>query len=103
MNRADPPLYDIPRAIGAVDRYRATAANDPLAAKSITIADQLARHMARHFPDSQDRRTAGSALIIAAASLGALTDLPIEVVCNVAGLAGHELHRGAPPNGHGAP
>jgi hypothetical protein len=96
MNHADPPLYDLPRALGEMDRYRASATSDPVAAQSIKISADLARHIARHFPDESDRRTAGCALILAAASLGVLQGIPIEVVCNVAGLAGHELYRGAP-------
>lgn len=95
MKRADPPLYDVARALGDLDRYRATAACDPVAAKCVTVAADLARHMARHFPNDESRRTAGCALVIVAASLGALRDLPIEFVCNVAGLTGHRLHQGS--------
>jgi hypothetical protein len=86
------PLYDVARALGDLDRYRATATSDPLAAQSTVIADKLAAHMARHFPNPEDRRVAGAALIILAASITQLQDIRIEVVSNVTGLTGQQLH-----------
>jgi hypothetical protein len=89
------PLYDVVRALADLDRYRATATSDVLAEQSIVIADKLAAHMARHFPDPEDRQIAGAALIILAASITQLPDIRIEVVSNVTGLAGQRLHQGA--------
>jgi len=89
------PLYDVAKALGELTQYRATATVDPLAAQSITIADKLACHMARHFPDATDRSTAGAALVILAASITSLSGIPVEVVANITGLAGQELTQGA--------
>ncbi|MGH3599140.1 MAG: hypothetical protein ACRDQH_02490 [Pseudonocardiaceae bacterium] len=88
----DPPLYDVAHALGELESYRATAASDPVAAQSVKVSAELARHMARHFPAGQCY-IAGRAVIIAAASLGTMRDFPVEVVCNIAGLAGQQLCR----------
>ncbi|MGH3477896.1 MAG: hypothetical protein ACRDQD_13770 [Nocardioidaceae bacterium] len=89
------PLYDVTAALGDASKYRVTAGRGTVAAHTVVIADQLAYHLGRHFPDRDEARVAGHALVIAAASLGALPDLPVAVVCNIAGLAGQSLVMGA--------
>ncbi|MGH3985882.1 MAG: hypothetical protein ACRDTZ_01010 [Pseudonocardiaceae bacterium] len=71
----------------------ATEEIPPYDVTAALLADQLAYHLGRHFPDPEDARVAGHALVIAA--LGALPDLPMAVVCNIAGLAGQSLVMGA--------
>lgn len=93
MTRPEPPLYDFTHALSELDRYRATASADGLAERSVAVADDLARNMARHFPEESDRRAAGTALVIAAASIAALRSVPLEVVVNVTGLAGQQLYQ----------
>lgn len=88
----DPSLYDVTAALREATRYRATAGQDLVASHTVAIADKLATHMARHFLDPNDAQIAGRALMIVAASLPGVGDgIPLAVVCNVAGLAGHRL------------
>ena len=96
------PLYDVPAAFAELNRYRATAGQDPVAHQMVAIADKLAAHMARHFPDPADAATAGHAVVITAASLTGLVlwwgdrqeALPGEAMVNIAGLAGQRLANG---------
>lgn len=77
-------------------KWRGEMATEEIPPYDVTaalLADQLAYHLGRHFPDPEDARVAGHALVIAA--LGALPDLPMAVVCNIAGLAGQSLVMGA--------
>lgn len=88
----EPPLYDVDNAMRILARGRRR--KDPLTVQTVLIADKLATHMARHFtPDQAD--TAGRALIIAAASVGAITHLSVDPLAdtsaNVIAHAGHRL------------
>lgn len=91
-----PPLYDVPQALGVLRRYRDS--KDPVARASVHLADGLAANMARHFPDPSDAAIAGHALVIVAASLGAMSnDVPPSVAYNLAALAGQRLAEGVVP------
>jgi hypothetical protein len=89
------PLYDVAGGLAAMRRYRTLAGADPLARESVRIADQLAFHLRRHFPDPSDAAIAGTGLILGVASVGVLADCPTSVaMIQIAGLAGQQLVEG---------
>jgi len=100
------PLFDVPSALAELNHYRATVGQDPVAQQMVSIADELAAHMALHFPDPADAATAGHAVVIAAASLSTMTlswgghreVLPGPAMVNIAGLAGQRLANGVVPS-----
>ena len=101
------PLVDVPVAFAELNRYRATADRDPVTLAEVSISDQLAAYMARHFPDPVDAATAGHAVVIVAASLARMTwswgahdeeSLPGAAMVNIAGLTGQRLANGVGPS-----
>lgn len=86
MNDTD--LYDIEDALREVARARRR--RDPLTAETARLADQLASRLAQHFgPEATE--TAGLALVLAAASLGVLAEVPTVVAANLVAFAGQRL------------
>jgi hypothetical protein len=84
----DVDLYDIENGLREAARYRQR--RDELALGSMDIADKLAINIARHFgPEATE--TAGLALVLAGASIGALDGVPVAVVANILALAGQRL------------
>jgi len=83
-----PPIYDVDNALRVMQRCRAQR-DDPLTQMSAAIGARLASHIARHFPNGTG--DAGTALIVAAASVGHLQELPVPVVVNVIAFAGARL------------
>jgi len=97
MSASEVPLYDVTEGLRVLGRYRDSVGRDPAARETVRIADKLALHMRRHFPDPSDAATAGHALVIAAASLAAIPeDIPRAVWSNIAGPAGQRLAGGMP-------
>jgi hypothetical protein len=84
------PLYDVEQALREAARSRRK--RDALTEATTQIADDLASHLARHF-GPEGLETAGLALVIAAASAGALAtkDIPPAVLCNVLAYAGQRM------------
>lgn len=82
------PIYDVENALREVAKARRRL--DELTGATAQIADDLAIHMARQF-GPEGAETAGLALVVCAASLGPLRDLPIEVVINVVAFAGQRM------------
>lgn len=82
------PTYDVENALRELAKARRR--QDQLTTASAQIADDLAIHMARQF-GPEGAEVVGLALVTCAASLGALRDLPIEVVMNVIGFAGQRM------------
>lgn len=85
-----PPLYDVEAALQQV-RARRESTN-LVDRKAARVADRLARHMLRHFPNGTE--DAGVALIVAAASVGVLAvdkEIPPAVLVNIVGFAGARL------------
>lgn len=81
-------LYDVENGLREIARRRRR--RDDLTVATAGIAGTLASHMARHFgPEATE--TAGLALVIAAASVGGLTDLTVPVVANILALTGQRL------------
>lgn len=98
----EPPLYDVDKALALLARHRRRS--DPLTRQTVLIADKLATHIARHFtPEQAD--TAGRALVIAAASVGVITNQSIDPLAdasaNVIAYAGHRLVLDAEAARHG--
>lgn len=81
-------LYDVENALREVARARQR--QDVLTTATTAIADDLAVSLARHF-GSEGVEIAGLALVLCGASVGALKELPIEVVANVIAFAGQRL------------
>lgn len=82
------PTYDVEHALRQVARARRR--QDTLTNASAQIADDLAANMARQFgPEAAE--TVGLALVTVAASIGALRELPLEVVMNVMAFAGQRM------------
>lgn len=83
-----PDLYDVENGMREAARYRQR--RDQLAVSTGQVADGLAANIARHFgPEAAE--TAGLALVLAGASIGALDGVPVPVVANVLALAGQRL------------
>lgn len=83
-------LYDIEQGLTEAAKFRRR--RDEASRAQITIADRLADHLLRHFgPEAEE--TAGLALVVGAASIGALAvqDIPSSAVVNVLALAGQRL------------
>jgi hypothetical protein len=85
-----PPLYDEARALREVARARLK--RDTLTCGQVTIADRLAGEMQRHF-SAGETETVGRALLISAASCGALAGEGIHasVILNILGFAAGRL------------
>lgn len=83
-----PALYDVERGLREVARYRRR--RDELSRATADLGDRLAANIARHFgPEATE--TAGLALVLAGASVGALDGVPVRVVAGVLALAGQRL------------
>lgn len=82
-------LYDVEQALREIAQYRRR--NDTAAAAQVGISDQVATNMTRHYPTGLE--DAGTALVIAAASLGVLVreGLSAAVVVNILGLTGQRM------------
>jgi hypothetical protein len=92
---AEPPLYDIAAALREMDVH--LVAPDELTIECVAIGNKLGRAMARH---DFDRRSAGQALVVAAASVGALADtIEVKALVNILAFAGRHLIRSAEQNG----
>ena len=81
-----PPLYDEERGLREVARARLK--RDELTVAQVDIADRLAGEMGRHF-SADETETVGRALLIAAASCGALAAEGVQasVILNILGFA----------------
>jgi hypothetical protein len=90
MDELMPPLYDVDQALKTLAGYRRN--NNPVTAAQVAIADLLATNMTRHFPDA-GLADAGTALVIAAGSTGALAreGMSAQIVINVIGFAGQRM------------
>lgn len=79
-----PPLYDEENALREIARVRMK--RDGPTRAQVIIADRLAEEMHRHFA-ADEAETAGRALLIGAASCGALAveGIPASVILNVLG------------------
>ena len=96
MNITDPspPLYNVEAALVSLTAARHNTTS-LLVKEYVKIGHKLAVHMGRHFT-GPEKETAGKALIIAAASLGALHglnegDLRGPAMCNVQAFCGERL------------
>jgi len=88
---AIPPLYDVDKA--RREMRRARRRRDNLTRAQVIIGDRLAHHLDRHF-SAEELETAGRAVMIAAASVGALAEMDHmqpAVLCNVLAFAGDRL------------
>lgn len=90
MSDHPPPLYDVGIALRQVQQSRLDR-DDELHQNQVALGDKLADRMARHFPNGTAE--AGTALLIAAGSVGVLADneIPPQVVVNVVAFAGARL------------
>lgn len=87
------PLYDVTVALAELRKFRQRGG--VYVEASTQLADELAYHMARHFPDPLDRETAGRAVVIVVASLAALQRVDsLAAVLNIGALAGERLMTG---------
>lgn len=82
------PTYDVENALRELARARRR--QDDLTGATAQISDDLAVNMARQF-GPEGAETAGLALVVCAASIGALKGLPLEVVINVIAFAGQRM------------
>jgi hypothetical protein len=85
---AIPPLYDVEQARRVVAAQRRK--RDELTLATTMIADRLSSHLGRHFA-AEELEAAGRSLVIAAASLGALTDCDPATLCNLLAFAGDRM------------
>jgi hypothetical protein len=90
-----PPLYDIAAALREMDVH--LVAPDELTIECVAIGNKLGRAMARH---DFDQRSAGQALVVAAASIGTLANTAEgRALANILAFTGRHLIRGAELNG----
>lgn len=85
---AIPPLYDVDRARHVLAAQRRK--RDELTLATTMVADRLSSHIGRHFA-AEELEAAGRALLVAAASLGVLTDVDPATLCNLLAFAGDRL------------
>jgi hypothetical protein len=86
---------DLDRMLAEIAEYRHDSGGNRLTEHTINVADDLIRHITRYFVSDSDQQSAGTALLVTAAYLQLLHDLPLDVLCNVVALAGHRLYQNA--------
>jgi hypothetical protein len=82
-------LYDVEAALKTAATYRRR--NDKATRLQVELADRFAINLTKHFPDGLE--AAGTALVLAAASLGALMAEGIDgkVLVNLLAFAGQRM------------
>lgn len=82
-------LYDVEAALRAAAHYRRR--NDKATRAQVELADRLATNMTKHYPEGLEQ--AGTALVLAAASLGVLAAEKVtpEVIINILAFAGQRM------------
>ena len=86
-----PDLYDVDKARAVLAKGRRS--RDPLTREQAAIGDRLANHLNKHF-SAEELETAGRAVMIAAASIGALAEygeIPGAVLVNILAFGGDRL------------
>jgi hypothetical protein len=89
-NESKPELYDV--EVGLTEAVKFRRRRDAASRAQVTLADRLAGHLLDHFgPEAEE--TAGIALVVGAASLGALAveDVQPSVIVNILALAGQRM------------
>lgn len=101
------PTYDVAAALRKLADARRASVNDAYASGCVQLGDELAKHLARYFPDPLDRETAGRAIILVVGGMSGLREkllgevgpaVTLPTVLNVGAVAGERLVNGRAPD-----